>query len=354
SKNTVSAGDTVLMTLSMSVTGPVDGISTDLDYPSSGWSLISGNKIHNIEKVTGTYSISWMLQADAPSLSNDFSVDVISSDPSKHSSKTLSVSSPQQPSSSGSSSSSHDDDDDNIDNNTVNISSNAPVADKKEATVKTELSQGIALENNEKLRNMLVEAFGMPDMNINDMDSMLRNSNTLSSRMQVERKVEVSSGKSYMRMSMKYEGNETVTGFVIYDIVPKSFAQSAKDIKVTAPGAEVLVVEDDPEFAIIFSSLSPGETINIDYEVDAEVDADVVSSFSAEIYASSIGEDSPACAQVITPARNLNTGECVEYPTPCDVPDGWDVVGSCTVITADNIPDEPQTEKSSIYKYLIL
>jgi len=156
-----------------------------------------------------------------------------------------------------------------------------------------------------------------------------------------------------MRMSMQYEGNETVTDFVIYDIVPKSFAQSAKDIKVTAPGATVRIVEDDPEFAIIFSSLSPGETVNIDYEVNTEVDADIVSSFSAEVYASAVG-DKPLCAQVITPARELNTGKCIEYPTPCDVPDGWDVVESCAVAAADNIPDEPQSERSSIYKYMIL
>ncbi len=351
SKDTVSAGDTVLMTLSMSVTGPVDSISADLDYPSSGWSLISGNETYDIGKVTGTYSISWMLRADAPSQSNDFSVDVISSDPSKHSLKTLSISGPQQPSPSGGSSSDRDEDE-NIDNDTVNISSEAPVAGKKEATVKTGLSQGIALENNAKLRDMLGEVFGMPAMDVKAMDSMLRNSKTISSRMQVERKVEVSSGRSYMRMSMQYEGNETITDFVIYDIVPKSFAQSAGDIKVTAPGATVLIVEDDPEFAIIFSSLSPGETINIDYEVDAEVDADIVSSFSAEVYASAVGDDS-LCAQVITPARDLNTGECVEYPTPCDVPDGWDVVESCAVV-ADNISDGPQSEKSSIYKYMIL
>ena len=352
SKNTVSAGDTVLMTLSMSVTGPVASISADLDYPSYGWYLMSGNETYDIGEVTGTYSLSWMFRADAPSQSNDFSVDVISSDPAKHSSKTLSISGLQRASSSGSSSSDSDDDE-NIDNDTINISSEAPVTGKKEATIKTGLSQGIALENNAKLRNMLGEVFGMPAIDVKDMDSMLRNSKTIASHMQVERKVEVSSGRSYMRMSMQYEGNETITDFVIYDIVPKSFAQSAKDIKVTAPGAEVLIVEDDPEFAIIFSSLSPGETINIDYEVDAEVDADIVSSFSAEVYASAVG-DSPACAQVITPARNFNTGECIEYPTPCDVPEGWDVVGSCAVVDADNISDEPQSEKGSIYKYMIL
>lgn len=37
------------------------------------------------------------------------------------------------------------------------------------------------------------------------------------------------------------------------------------------------------------------------------------------------------CAQVITPAVNSKTGECVEYPTPCDVPDNWLIPesGSC-------------------------
>ncbi len=33
-----------------------------------------------------------------------------------------------------------------------------------------------------------------------------------------------------------------------------------------------------------------------------------------------------ACAQVITPARNPDTGDIREFPTPCDVPDGWEVI----------------------------
>lgn len=35
------------------------------------------------------------------------------------------------------------------------------------------------------------------------------------------------------------------------------------------------------------------------------------------------------CIQVITPAKDPQTGECKEFPTPCDVPEGWDKVGSC-------------------------
>lgn len=40
------------------------------------------------------------------------------------------------------------------------------------------------------------------------------------------------------------------------------------------------------------------------------------------------------CAQVITPAKSIESGECIEYPTPCDVPEGWEVVASC-----DSLPN---------------
>lgn len=36
------------------------------------------------------------------------------------------------------------------------------------------------------------------------------------------------------------------------------------------------------------------------------------------------------CIQVITPAKNEETGECREFPTPCDVPEGWEKVESCS------------------------
>ena len=33
--------------------------------------------------------------------------------------------------------------------------------------------------------------------------------------------------------------------------------------------------------------------------------------------------DEEVCIQVITPARNPATGEVRDFPTPCDVPEGW-------------------------------
>lgn len=32
------------------------------------------------------------------------------------------------------------------------------------------------------------------------------------------------------------------------------------------------------------------------------------------------------CAQVITPARDPKTGAITEFPTPCDVPKGWELI----------------------------
>jgi len=49
-------------------------------------------------------------------------------------------------------------------------------------------------------------------------------------------------------------------------------------------------------------------------------------------------EKKPACPQVITPATSP-TGECKEFPTPCDVPDGWEIVGEC--------PEQPRQNATS-------
>ncbi|MBI2020723.1 hypothetical protein HYS94_04935 [Candidatus Daviesbacteria bacterium] len=45
------------------------------------------------------------------------------------------------------------------------------------------------------------------------------------------------------------------------------------------------------------------------------------------VCASACGET--GCIQVITPAENPQTGECKDFPSPCDVPIGWDKVDSC-------------------------
>ncbi len=52
--------------------------------------------------------------------------------------------------------------------------------------------------------------------------------------------------------------------------------------------------------------------------------------------------DNQICIQVITPARDPATGYCKEFPTPCNVPQGWYRVQSCA--------SEPATSPTPIYE----
>lgn len=51
------------------------------------------------------------------------------------------------------------------------------------------------------------------------------------------------------------------------------------------------------------------------------------------------------CIQVITPAKNPATGECREFPTPCDVPSGWVKVASCPPPTQPQSDAKPVAQK---------
>jgi hypothetical protein len=61
-------------------------------------------------------------------------------------------------------------------------------------------------------------------------------------------------------------------------------------------------------------------------------------TFAKEVYCSRVQkintETAPDsepvfCIQVITPAIDSASGECKEFPTPCDVPDSWETVDAC-------------------------
>ncbi len=52
------------------------------------------------------------------------------------------------------------------------------------------------------------------------------------------------------------------------------------------------------------------------------------------------------CEQVITYAKNKVTGECSDFPTSCDVPDGWKTVESCYVEPVETSPDDSNTQST--------
>ena len=59
------------------------------------------------------------------------------------------------------------------------------------------------------------------------------------------------------------------------------------------------------------------------------------------------------CAQILTPARDSETNACVVYPTPCDVPEGWDIIGSCPFESVD-VSDDLEPAENNLYRYMII
>ncbi|NOX71602.1 MAG: S8 family serine peptidase [Candidatus Micrarchaeota archaeon] len=60
------------------------------------------------------------------------------------------------------------------------------------------------------------------------------------------------------------------------------------------------------------------------------------------------------CIQVITPARNPETGECKEFATPCDVPKWWEKVERCEEDIGTKKAIQPQTDIYIIIVMLII
>lgn len=52
----------------------------------------------------------------------------------------------------------------------------------------------------------------------------------------------------------------------------------------------------------------------------------LIATFMLRRFGISQKKDEPVCAQIITQATNPKTGETKEFPTPCDVPKGWQIV----------------------------
>ncbi|MBI4167706.1 MAG: hypothetical protein HY515_02000 [Candidatus Aenigmarchaeota archaeon] len=88
--------------------------------------------------------------------------------------------------------------------------------------------------------------------------------------------------KSTVSLKVKYNGTEQVNNFIVKDVIPKSFANSASKITVTAPGAKINVTKDDPEYLFTYSSITPGTENVITYSTNERAFT-VVSEYAAPI-----------------------------------------------------------------------
>ncbi len=58
--------------------------------------------------------------------------------------------------------------------------------------------------------------------------------------------------------------------------------------------------------------------------------------------------DGAVCIQVITTARNPETGEIRDFPTPCDVPEDWEKVDSGSRLNGGGVDDNSRSQSGEL------
>lgn len=182
--------------------------------------------------------------------------------------------------------------------------------EEKNATRRPTLVPGVGLRNNLKLQAAIQKVLGLANMSEQARQNMLRLSESISSQVQMRRNFRYSSGTSSLETRMTYQGSQRANKFMLYDTVPKEFAQHAGNITVTSLGATVEIVEPDPEYLFTYDTLDPGEELVITYSVDTEVDEDVIDSFAGEVYAQELTEP-PSCTDGTTQCSLNDVQVCV-------------------------------------------
>lgn len=100
----------------------------------------------------------------------------------------------------------------------------------------------------------------------------------------LSRNFRAQNGKSTMKLHVTYNGQKTVENLVLYDILPKSFAENAANIMISAPGATVRIVKADPEFAFIYPTVIPGQELTVTYDINEEKNESVIDETFLEVY----------------------------------------------------------------------
>ncbi len=236
-----------------------------------------------------------------------------------------------------------------------------PGDSKQERNVTGQISPP-GIMNNTRLQAAIQKALAMGNMSDNALQNMLMLSNRIYGESDVFRTITVEGAQSQVKTTVRYSGNRTARNYILYEKIPKTFAASTDNITVSAAGAKVEIVEKDPEYAIVFDTVSPNQELIVTYTIDQAVLTSTVDSFALEVYAESLVDEAQpivdsgeeVCAQVITPAKDPATGECMEFPTPCDVPEGWITVESCEQAGESDTSVDEEEKSKAIYYILIL
>lgn len=284
SDSSVVAGDSVTLTLSISVSDTVDGATADLSLPSSGWTKTSGADPHSFGSISGTESASWTVRADSPSSSNTISVSLSATDPPEAFTRSVSISGPSEEGAAAE------------EGVTLVGEAGAIVA-----TSTVTLAPGTSVATDTVLQNSIAAALGLTSLDAATIAALQQISAAITSKVQLTRELSASAATSILISKLTYSGDKVAKNLMIVDSVPKTFAASADNITVTAPGASVSVVIRDPKYLFTYASVSPGQELSWNYTVTGMVPRSVVNETSAELYAQRLEAAAPPAAPPAAP-----------------------------------------------------
>jgi len=116
---------------------------------------------------------------------------------------------------------------------------------------------------------------------LNEIKSQLREPSA--GELNINRKAVVGIDNAKVSLIIKYDGEKEAENFIVYDEVPKNFAEDADMIAINAGNGGVTVVEKDPVFMFTYKNVMPGEEQVIEYSLSRNVPLEVIDEFDKPI-----------------------------------------------------------------------
>ncbi|MBN2330667.1 MAG: right-handed parallel beta-helix repeat-containing protein, partial [Candidatus Aenigmarchaeota archaeon] len=178
-------------------------------------------------------------------------------------------------------------------------------------SMKPVLVPGVGIIDNIKLQAAVEHALAKGNLSEPAKQNLLRLSESIKQDIEAIREMLFSGISTKLRTRINYTGSMKVRNFMVYEQVPKTFANDAKYVTVTAPGANIAVVEEDPSWLITFTEVNPGDELSITYESAGKKGSSIPWQVETEVYAESL-EEPP----VVTPPP-VQTLICTPGSTAC-------------------------------------
>ncbi|MBI2672700.1 hypothetical protein HYX19_00405 [Candidatus Woesearchaeota archaeon] len=148
------------------------------------------------------------------------------------------------------------------------------------------------------------------------LNEVAKNSEAVSKSVSVSRSIE-SKTSTVLTTNIKYAGKDLVKDFMVYDIIPKTFASDISEVTVSTPAkAKYKVIEKDPKILIIFENITEGENNVVTYLIDKHLSANVINDFDSPILFAKeiITKEELAKKEAAKPISKEETKEAVKKP----------------------------------------